>query len=191
MCKKQANTWINHINNDQVLNTARRQTILWYCDFNFIINLDQLTFKYQTCRVQNINKGKEIFLMPWTKEYTVNNFIKLTRTQQTVKYGAQGKTQSGNKDLKEKRRTAWITSVCVCVRERGSGSAARVHRRAPVYLTSGLVLSSSPHWCALYFFTSAMYLVQASPFPASTCVKHTHRWVNTWKMMFQCMHTKS
>lgn len=97
--------------------TARRQKILWYCDFNFIINLDQLTFKYQTCWVQNINKVNEIFLMPWTKEYTVNNVIKLTGTQQTVKYGAQGKTQSGNKDLKEKRSTAWITSVCVCVCE--------------------------------------------------------------------------
>lgn len=93
--------------------TVRRQTILWYCDFNFIINLDQLTFKYQTCRVQNINKGKEIFLMPWTKEYTVNNVIKLTRTQQTVKYGAQGKTQSGNKDLKEEKDSVNNISVCV------------------------------------------------------------------------------
>lgn len=99
--------------------------------------------------------------------YTANNIIKITRIQQTVKYGsAQGKTQSGNKDLKEES-----VNKCVC---EDDDVAVRPTGRAPVYLTSGLVLSSSPHWCALYFFTSAMYLVQASPFPASACVKHTH-----------------
>lgn len=36
------------------------------------------------------------------------------------------------------------------------------------YLTSGLVLSSSPHWWALYFLTSAIYLDQASPLSGST-----------------------
>lgn len=39
------------------------------------------------------------------------------------------------------------------------------------YLTRGLVLSSSPHWWALYFFTSAMYFDQASLLPGSTWQK--------------------
>lgn len=93
---------------------SQKTVILRYCDFNFIINLHQLTFKYQTCGVQNINKVNESFLMPWTEEYTANNIIKITRIQQTLKYGStQGKTQSGNKDLKEKSVN---NSVCVCVR---------------------------------------------------------------------------
>lgn len=40
------------------------------------------------------------------------------------------------------------------------------------YFTRGLVLSSSPHWWALYFRTSAMYFVQASPLPGSTSVSN-------------------
>lgn len=43
------------------------------------------------------------------------------------------------------------------------------------YLTRGLVLSSSPHWCALYFFTSAMYLAHASLLPGSACRQPAER----------------
>lgn len=43
------------------------------------------------------------------------------------------------------------------------------HLTFGAYLTRGLVLSSSPHWWALYFFTSAMYFVQASLLPGSFC----------------------
>lgn len=37
------------------------------------------------------------------------------------------------------------------------------------HFTRGRVLSSSPHWWALYFFTSAMYLAHASPLLVNTC----------------------
>lgn len=36
------------------------------------------------------------------------------------------------------------------------------------HFTRGRVLSSSPHWWALYFFTSAMYLAHASPLLVNT-----------------------
>lgn len=37
------------------------------------------------------------------------------------------------------------------------------------HFTRGRVLSSSPHWWALYFFTSAMYFAHASPLLVNTC----------------------
>lgn len=52
-----------------------------------------------------------------------------------------------------------------------SQKRSRFTRSPGAYLTRGLVLSSSPHWWALYFFTSAMYFDQASLLPGSACRK--------------------
>lgn len=55
-------------------------------------------------------------------------------------------------------------------RRRSGGELASLRWRwvPDFHFTRGLVLSSSPHWWALYFFTSAIYLVQASPLPPSS-----------------------
>lgn len=58
------------------------------------------------------------------------------------------------------------------------------------YLTRGLVLSSSPHWWALYFFTSAMYLDQASLLPGSAC-RGGGRGYHLWEQHNQYCHLPS
>lgn len=73
--------------------------------------------------------------------------------------------------------SAWV-SFCVSVLQEGRCRYRikyYVHRGVPGsehpggHFTRGRVLSSSPHWWALYFFTSAMYLAHASPLLVNTC----------------------
>lgn len=72
--------------------------------------------------------------------------------------------------------SAWV-SFCVSVLQEGCCRYRikyYVHLGVPGsehpggHFTRGRVLSSSPHWWALYFFTSAMYLAHASPLLVNT-----------------------
>lgn len=135
---------------------------------NQVLYFSEVTAKRRTARETDRARESEVV----GRKGTVNHW-----SSESQEASAQGKKRVLENGLRP-REAPWFPSVYQSSRKVAAITALNsyVHCRVPGsehpgggHFTRGRVLSSSPHWWALYFFTSAMYLAHASPLLVNTC----------------------